>query len=63
MPASREVFGSMVDKSGDTAVDLAVKLGLSSTKQVLDTFLQLVKREAVSLYRGRAIYQLAETKT
>jgi uncharacterized RDD family membrane protein YckC/tetratricopeptide (TPR) repeat protein len=48
IPASRQLYGPMFKQSGDTAVDLAIKLGLSSTRQVLDTFLQLVKREAVS---------------
>jgi hypothetical protein len=50
IPASRGVYGSMFDESGDIAVDLAIKLGLSSTRQVLDTFVQLVKREAVSQF-------------
>jgi hypothetical protein len=48
IPASAGVYGSMFNESGDIAVDLAIKLGLSSTRQVLDTFGQLVKREAVS---------------
>jgi len=50
IPASRGLYGSLLDESGDTAVDLAIKLSLSSTRQVLDTFLQLVKKEAISQF-------------
>jgi hypothetical protein len=50
IPASRGIYGSMFDESGDIAVDLAIKLRLSSTRQVLDTFIQLAKREAVSRF-------------
>jgi hypothetical protein len=50
LPASRGSFGSMFDESGDTAADLAIKLGLLSTRPVLDTFQSLVKSEAVSQF-------------
>ncbi len=50
IPASRGAYGSMLDESGDIAVDLAIKLRLSSIRQVSDTFQQLVKKEAVSQF-------------
>lgn len=37
-------------KSGDAAADLAKALGLSSTKEMLDTFQKLVMNEAVSQF-------------
>ena len=50
IPARREAFGDMLDGSGDLAVDLAIKLELSSTRQVMDVFLQLVNDKAVGQF-------------
>ena len=50
IPQSKELFGSMFDTSNDIAVDLAIKLGLSSTKEVLNTFQQLANKEAISKF-------------
>lgn len=44
----RSVYGSIFDKTEDVAVDLAIKLGLLSTKQVPDVFQQLAKKKSVS---------------
>ena len=45
----RGIYGSMLE-GGDAAVDLAIKLGHSTTKQVLDSFQQLAKQEAISRF-------------
>jgi hypothetical protein len=50
LPASRGIFGSMFNESGDAAVDVALKLGLLSTRPVTDMFQSLVKNEAVSQF-------------
>jgi len=48
--AVRSVYGSMFDQTGDISVDLATKLGLSSTRQVSDIFHQLAKKESISKF-------------
>jgi hypothetical protein len=45
IPAARGVYGSMFDDSGDISVNLGIKLGLSSTSEVLNAFHRLVGKE------------------
>lgn len=42
--AIRRVYGSMFDKTGDIAVDIGRKLGLSSTEEVINVFQKLAKQ-------------------
>ena len=50
LSASSGIFGSMFDDSGDPSVDIARKLGLTSTRQVMEIFQQLVNNEEVSKF-------------
>jgi len=50
IPASRSVFGSMLDDNQDLSVTLALKLGVSSTREVLDAFQALVQKDETAKY-------------